>query len=202
MEQKVCYYHPILIFLLVIGFIMIPDSASAQIKSLSLGARLGINNSSAFFEDEQAGDRIDSRGGLQFGGVVGYELNSILALQLELLFIEKGWKEQGTGGERKLTYLDLPLLLAISTPWKTSPQLLVGPSLSYELSCSVRGVPGVGVVSGNDPRVEWEREKFLLGIWFGLGLSRQLGNGKLGLQFLGNISLTAGTSDPLPSLPQ
>ena len=104
-----------------------------------------------------------------------------------------------TGGGRKLTYLELPLLLGIRAPWKISPQLLVGPSLSYEVQSSVTGVSGVGTVSGSDPRVAWERERFLPGIWFGIGVGKQLNRGRLTLRFMGNVSLTNINREALPS---
>jgi len=182
--------------LLVIAFSSVSDSAWSQ--NLSLGAKVGISNSTALFEDEQSGDTISDRRGFQIGGVVEYELNSVLGLQLELTLLQKGWTEPGTGGERKLTYLDLPLLLSINAPWRTSPQLLVGPSLSYELGCSVTGVPDAGEVSCSDPRVAWERDKFLVGIGLGLGLRQRVGHGRLGVQFLGNVGLTDMNREALP----
>ncbi len=173
-------------------------SGTALAQSVSVGGRLGITNSAASFADENSGDRIDDRRGLQIGGIVDYQLNSILSLELEVSYLQKGWAELETGGDRKLTYLELPLLLSINAPWTTSPHLLAGPAVSYELSCSVTGVPQVGSVSCNDPRVEWHREKFQLGLWFGLGLGRWLGTSKLDLQFLGNLSLTDMNQEELP----
>jgi len=173
-------------------------SGTALAQSVSIGGRLGITNSAALFADQNSGDRIDDRRGFQIGGVIGYQLNPILSLQLEVSYLQKGWAEFETGGDRKLTYLELPLLLSINAPWTTSPHLLAGPSVSYELSCSVTGVPHVGQVSCGDPRVEWDREKFQLGLWFGLGLGRWLGTSKLDLQFLGNISLTDMNNEALP----
>lgn len=186
----------VVIVALLLGFTLGP--ISAQAPSFSMGGRLGITNSAAFIEDEFAGDSIDDRPGFQFGATVGYELNSILSFQVELSYVDKGWAEQGTGGNRKLTYLELPLLLGISGPWTTSPHLLVGPSLSYELDCSVTGVPGVGSVSCSDPQVEWERKKFLLGTWLGLGLGRRFGSGRLDVQVIGNVSLTDMNRETLP----
>jgi hypothetical protein len=172
------------------------DTALAQ--AVSIGGRLGISNSAALFADEHSRNRIDDRRGLQVSGIVGHELNSVLSLQLELSYIQKGWAELETGGDRKLTYLELPLLLSINAPWTTSPHLLVGPSVSRELNCSVIGVPQVGSVSCSDPRLGWDREKLLFGLWFGLGLGRWLGTSKLDVQFLGNISLTDIDREELP----
>jgi hypothetical protein len=173
-------------------------SGTALAQAVSIGGRLGLSNSAALFADEHSGDRIDDRRGLQVGGIVAHELNSILSLQLELSYVQKGWAEFETGGDRKLTYLELPLLLSISAPWTTSPHLLVGPSVSHELSCSVTGVPQVGSVSCSDPQLGWDREKLLLGLWFGLGLGRRFGTSTLDIQFIGNVSLTDMNREALP----
>ena len=97
-----------------------------------------------------------------------------------------------------MTYLELPLLVSVNAPWTTSPHVLAGPSLSFELSCSVTGAPEVGSVGCGESQVAWERAKAQLGLWFGFGLGRRLGKGKLALQFMGNLSLTDLNHEALP----
>ena len=180
---------------LLSALLLCPIQAHAQ---LSVGGRFGVNNSAALFEDEHSGDRIGARPGPVLSGLAAYQLNSIFSLQLELMFIQKGWEEPETGGGRRLTYLEVPLLLSVNAPWTISPHLLAGPSVSFELGCSVTGVPDVGSVSCGESEVAWERAKTHLGLWFGLGVGHRLGKGKLALQFMGNLGLTDLNQEALP----
>ncbi len=123
-------------------------------QDVSIGGRLGLVGGAVWFEDEEGNDMNRPRAGLQIGGVVAYRSRSILSMQAELWYVQKGWTETQGGGGRRLTYVELPLLLTVTAPWKTAPQLLAGASASLELGCSVTGVRGVGSVGCNDPQVE------------------------------------------------
>jgi hypothetical protein len=166
-------------------------------QDISVGGRLGFVGAAAKFEDDEA-DRIDASTGLQIAGFAAYDLGSILSVQLELSYIQKGWAEGQTGGARKLSYLELPLLVTIGAPWNTSPHLVAGPAVSFELTCTVTGIPGVGSTGCRDPQVAWDRAKTHLGVWFGLGLGRRLGNNRLDLQLMGNVTLTDLNREELP----
>jgi len=166
-------------------------------QDFSIGGRLGLVGGAVWFQDEESNDMVKPRAGLQIGGVLAYELSSIVSLQTELWYVQKGWTETQAGGGRRLAYMELPLLMAVTAPWKTAPQLLAGGSVGLELACSVTGVD-VGAVSCDDARVEWHRAKTQLGTWFGLGLRRRLGRGQLEFQLLGNLNLTSVNSETLP----
>ena len=182
---------------LALSLLFFPAQAIAQ--RFSVGGRVGFGAANAVFEDEYSNDRIEPRPGLLVGGIAGYQLNSILTLQLELLYMQRGWAELETGGGRRLTYLEAPLLLGINVPWTTSPHLLAGPSVALELGCSITGVPEVGSVDCDDSQVEWDRTKVQFGVWLGLGVGRWFGWGRLDLQLLGNLSLTDMNREALPS---
>ncbi len=177
--------------------LLLPGHVVAQ--QLSLGGRVGFGAANALFEDEHSGDRIDPRMAPLLGAVAAYQLSSIVSLHAELLYSQKGWVEFQTGGGRRLSYLQLPVLFGLDAPWRTSPHLLVGPSIGFELACSITDVPGVGSVGCDDEQVAWDRAKVQYGVWVGLGLGRWFGEGKLDLQLLGDFSLTDTNREPLPS---
>ncbi len=179
-----------------VALLCIPSQVIAQ--EFSIGGRIGLATSNAIFEDQHSNDRIDPRLGPLFGGVVAYRLTGAISVQAELLYMQKGWTEFGTGGERKLTYLEVPILLGVGAPWTTSPHLLTGPSISYELGCSITGVPEVGSVGCDDSQVQWHRPKLQFGVWLGLGVGRWFGNNRLDLQLLGDLNVTDMNREELP----
>ena len=167
-------------------------------QDVSIGGRLGLVGGAVWFEDKEANDVMSPMPGLQIGGVAAYRPQSVVSLQAELWYVQKGWTETRAGGGRRLTYLELPLLLTVTAPWKTAPQLIAGASASLELACSVTGVPEVGSVSCDDPWVEWHRRKAQVATWLGIGVRRQLGRGHLAVQVLGNLNLTNLNRERLP----
>jgi len=183
---------PIVAVLLAVG----AGRLSAQ--DVSIGGRLGLVGGAVWFEDEEANDIIKPMLGLQIGGVAAYRPQSVVSLQAELWYVQKGWAETRAGGGRRLTYLELPLLLTVTAPWKTAPQLIAGASASLELGCSVTGVPDVGSVSCDHPRVEWHHRKAQVATWLGIGVRRQLGRGHLAAQLLGSLNLTNVSRERLP----
>ncbi len=171
--------------------------AGAECQTVSVGGRLGFVGGAVWFEDDEANDVMQPMPGLQVGGVLAYETGSVLSLQAELWYVQKGWTETDAAGGRRLTYVELPLLVRIAAPWKTAPHVMTGLSVSLELACSVTGVDGGGV-SCDDTRVEWDRAKTQLGTWLGLGLGTRLGTGRLDVQLLGNLNLTSVNRETLP----
>lgn len=166
-------------------------------QDISLGGRFGLGPGAVFFEYEEANDMIKPMLGFQIGGVAAYRLNSILSLQAELLYVQKGWIETPAGGARRFAYVELPLFLTATARWSTAPQLVVGVSVSRELGCSVTGVPGVGSLSCDDPRVEWHHTTTQFGTWVGFGVRQRFGASYLDIQLLGNFNLTNLNREPL-----
>ena len=166
-------------------------------QDISLGGRLGAVAGAVWFEYEEANDMIKPMLGLQIGGVAAYRLSSILSLQAELWYVQKGWLETRAGGARRFAYVELPLFLTATARWSTAPQLMVGASVSRELACSVTGVPGVGSLSCDDPRVEWNHTTAQFGTWVGFGVRRRFGASDLDIQLLGNLNLTNLDREPL-----
>lgn len=167
-------------------------------QDVSVGGRVGLVGGAVLFEDPEAADQVKPKAGFQIGGAVAYGSRSILSVQAELWYVQKGWTETQAGGGRRLSYMELPLLLTVTAPWKTAPQLLAGVSASLELACSVTGVPEVGSVSCDDPQVEWHHSKAQFASWFGVGVRRRFGSSHLDVQLLGSLNLTNLNREPLP----
>ena len=186
----------IAVFPILLMLIINPGVVDSQ--RLSLGGRVGLGLGLALFEDGESNGHVAFNVGQQLGALAAYDLTSVFSVQLELSYTQKGWSEGQDGGGRKLTFVELPLLFAVDAPWKAVPNLLFGPSVSYEVRCSVSGIPVVGSVGCNDDRVEWHRKKTQFGILFGLGLGRPFGRGNLDFQLLGDLSLTNLNRETLP----
>jgi hypothetical protein len=167
-------------------------------QDLSIGGRLGLVGGVVWFEDDEANDMNKPRAGFQIGGAVAYRPRSVISTQAELWYVQKGWKETQGGGGRRLTYVELPLFVTVTAPWKTAPQLIAGASVGLELGCSVTGVRGVGSVSCDDPLVEWQHTKAQFGTWLGLGVRRRLGSSHFDVQLLANFNLTDLNREPVP----
>ncbi len=167
-------------------------------QGVSVGGRLGAVAGAVWFEDDEANDQVKPKLGVQIGGAVVYELTSIVSVRTELWWVQKGWKETQAGGGRRLAYVELPLLLTATLPWRTAPQLLAGVSASRELTCTVTRVREVGSVGCDDLQVEWHHEKTQVATWFGFGVRRRYGSSHLELQLLGSLHLTDVNRERLP----
>jgi hypothetical protein len=187
--------NPIVLFSVLMAIPICPTATESQ--SLSVGGSVGFVAGAVWFEADESNEWWP-KPGFRVGGVAAYEVSRILSLHAELAYVQKGWTEHNAGGGRRLTYLEVPVLLALRAPWTTAPELLAGPSVSFELGCSVTGVPDVGSVSCDDARVAWHREKTQVGMWFGLGLRRGGGRRRLDVQLLFNLGITDLNRETLP----
>ena len=90
-----------------------------------------------------------SREGTMFGATITLPLSKGVALQPEALFINKGSAFDVSGGGTrnvKLDYLEVPLLLRFDRHLTSAigPHFYLGPSVGFNLSCSVT-VSGSGI---------------------------------------------------------
>ena len=180
----------------LVVLVMLPISGSAQ--DFMFGGRAGAGIAVAMFEDEHSNDRVEEPFAMQFGLVALHQMTRVFSLRVEALYAQKGWAEFVTGGGRRLSYVELPLLLGFHIPWKTSPHVFVGPAVSFEIGCAITEVPDVGSVSCNDSQVEWDRAKLLVGSVVGIGLSPPLGRGALHIELIANFGLTNANREILP----
>jgi hypothetical protein len=91
----------------------------------------------------------DWRTGVTAGGFVSLDLASMLTLQADLLFSQRGFGFRMYGGDAGLIpgkaevgALEFHMNLGVRLPWRTdrvSPRVFVGPAVGYELSCTVNG---------------------------------------------------------------
>jgi hypothetical protein len=113
-----------------------PTADDDNRDQFGFGLKAGVNFANVY--DEQGEDFVaDGRTGF-FGGVfVSVPLGTVIGLQPEINYSQKGFKAKGTflGGafdfERTTSYLDIPLLLQIK-PHKCIT-ILAGPQFSYLL---------------------------------------------------------------------
>lgn len=167
-------------------------------QNLAVGGRLGVVGGSVWFEDVESSSTMQPMPGLKIGGVLTYRPRSVVSLHTELWYVQKGWTEARPGAGRRLSYVELPVLLTVTAPWTTAPQLIAGVAGSLELGCSVVGVPGMGSISCDDPRASWRRRKVHLGTWFGVGVRRRLGANRLDVQLLADVNFTSVNDETLP----
>lgn len=173
-------------------------AAPLHAQDLGVGGRLGIVGGAVWFEDRESIDIMQPMPGLQVGVVVAYRARSAVSLQAELWYVQKGWTESRPGAGRRLSYVELPVFVTVTAPWKTAPQLVAGVSGGLELGCSVVGAPEAGSVSCDDPRVAWRRRTAQFGVWLGLGVRRRFGARRFDLQLLGNLNLSDLNRETLP----
>jgi hypothetical protein len=184
------------LFLLLLAALFCPKITASQ--SLFIGGRAGVGAGTLIFEDPESSERAGLHVGPRLGGLVGYEINSVLSVQLEMSYASRGWTEGENGAGRRLSYMQMPLVIMLSAPWKTSPHILLGPALSYEVGCDVHGIAELGRVGCDDSRVEWGRHKTQVGMHVGLGIGRPFRGGKLEFQLVGDIGLRNSINETLP----
>jgi len=184
------------IFLLILAAMFCPGNTIAQ--TFSVGGRLGVGLGTLAFEDTESQNRAGVHVGPRLGGLVAFNLNPVFAVQLELSYARRGWTEGENGAGRRLSYFQVPLVLMVRAPWRTSPHLLFGPAISHEVGCNVYGIAELGSVSCSDSRVEWSRNKTLVGMHLGLGIGRPFRGGTLEFQMVGDIGLRNSITETLP----
>jgi len=117
------------------------------------------------------------------------------------------WVSAALGADRKPMERKVVLLLTIVPVIVGLDLSSIYPVTSGFIRCTERGadVDHADVTPGplwvqllENDTVAWKREKFLVGIWFGLGLRRTIRKGKVGFQLLGNLSLTDMNRETAP----
>jgi hypothetical protein len=166
-------------------------------KGFFLGLKAGIDLSSLSNVDVEDPAKMVQKLGFQGGLVAKAGFNPYLALQMELLFAQKGMKltvtESGITAKvwTNINYLEIPLLLKASIP--LDPVFIyanVGPSLGIGLSAKLATDPDLGL----NQTIKFEENGFQrldFGVVFGGGVGVKLGNGELFL----DLRYTLGISD-------
>jgi hypothetical protein len=128
-------------------FSMLPVSSVAQTK-IDVGFKGGA--SFAHFHGEDISYDVDTRNGLTVGGFLTVNVNNYLAIQPEILFVQKGTNATVSAfefnwsygicyhegyWEDRLSYLETPVLVKLKIPTgaMVEPGLYVGPSFAIKL---------------------------------------------------------------------
>jgi len=161
---------------------------AATPSSSSPGLRLGVEAGMNFanFDGQSVGDVFASRLGFVGGGFLDLPLGSVLNLQPELLYEQKGGKFNGN--PYQLNYVAIPVLLDINVIGPLG--ILVGPSFNANVTNSgINNVNStdIGLVLGGQLNLD----RFLIGARYEVGLSNVSSN--YAIQN-GTFSLLAGLS--------
>jgi hypothetical protein len=157
---------------LFLGLILVGGASTAMAQEYSGGVKAGVNFAKLHFDgDEADNSAIDNRTGLVAGVFIVWPASGRLAVQTEALYSQKGatFHEEGASGSVKLDYLDVPILLRLSTPASngTSFHVFGGPSLGVRLRARSE-IEFQGETESEDFSDEVER--FDLGLVAGAGV--------------------------------
>lgn len=114
-------------------------SAAAQ---TAYGIKGGVTWADAAFIDQFTSDALMRKAG---GGFVTLPLSERATVQLEALYIERGFSTSGLhqdGSRTRMSYLDFPILLrfrATPSPGRVRPILLAGAYWGHEVACRLEG---------------------------------------------------------------
>ncbi|HEX8350149.1 MAG TPA: porin family protein, partial [Hymenobacter sp.] len=149
------------------------SAASAQ--DIRFGAKVGVNYSTITADDTEG---IESKIGLQAGGLVNFGLSDLISIQPEVLYSQKGYQsEEDSDFKVKLNYIDIPVMVKVNAG-----------GLFFE------GGPQVGILASakaTDGSTDVDIKEGLNTVDFGyaVGLGYQLESGPmLGLRYNGGIS--------------
>lgn len=118
-------------------------SAIAQDQPAAVGVKGGVNFADLQFDTDAGDGNFDRRAGFVGGLFVIWPANRRVALQTEALFSQKGAKvdQDGIDGKIKLDYLDVPVLLRVSSNplVQTSFHAFAGPSFGIRVRARAKG---------------------------------------------------------------
>ncbi len=167
---------------------------AAQETPASLGALVGANVA------DQAGQDVfvpHDKFGL-IGGLSGtLRFSDRWAVQLDGLYVEKGGRENNDrdpddpfDDNLSLRYLEFAVLVKFAlASGGARPELFVGPSFAYELSCSYDTAPGGASSPVDCPEAGLQTRSLDLGIAFGADVEIPLGSGHLVIDGRGIVGL-------------
>ncbi len=182
----------ILMGLLLAG--ALASQASAQ--TFNLGLEAGANLSNFIGSDvSQLGNFNSSKLGFVGGGFLSLNFGQMFAIRPEVLYEQKGNQYSGTTTTVEMDYIEVPVLLKISTGLPVvNPAVLLGPSFSWNTLAQNGGKnitninsSDVGLVGG----LEFDIDKFLVSGRYELGLDNVSSNKNIQN---GTITLLVGYS--------
>jgi hypothetical protein len=177
-----------------IAFAILAGRADAQESRFAIGAFAGADVA------DQAGSDVfapHDRIGFIGGASSAFRFSGRWSVQLDALYVQKGGRENndndpgdGNDDELSLDYLEIPLLLKFAfTEGGTRPELYVGPSFDFELSCSYDVFPDGGSLPVDCADAGLRTRPVDVGIAFGLDVEVPLGSGWLVIEGRGVVGL-------------
>jgi outer membrane protein W len=138
MERIVKHMH----FLVATAVLAALISSSALAGQITLGAKVGMILSNITQTPEEWEQHKLYKGGFIGGIYMNYAFNENFSIQPELLYTQKGVKDNLYDGiitvdlTAHFDYIELPVLLKYTYPWKENfrPFIYAGPSFSYTLN--------------------------------------------------------------------
>lgn len=141
----------------------------------AFGVLGGITSSNVTIDGEVISFSLDSRTAITGGLSVQFPLGSMLALEIDALYTEKGTKisDGGDSAELKLSYIDVPVLLRYTLGTaEAKPFVLAGGSLGLKLDCKVGATSGSVSANADCTDINEDDQKGLdLGFTFGGGVA-------------------------------
>jgi hypothetical protein len=180
---------------LILVLFVVPSAGRAQDGPVSLGVIAGAN-----VADQAGQDVFTPHDRIGFiGGVSGaFRLASRWSIQLDGLYVQKGGRENNDNDpgdlddELSLEYLEFPLLLKFSfTEGGTRPELFVGPSFAFELSCSYDAFPDGSSDPVDCSEAGLQIRSLDVGVAFGADVEIPLGSGQLVIDGRGVVGLSS-----------
>ncbi len=112
--------------------------APAQAQ-LTAGVQVGVNSSNISLTDVP-GVSTSSLTGFMGGGWVGAHVGSIIAIQVEAFYTQKGAKLESSGVPTetlKVDYVEVPVIVRVGIPIipVISPYIYGGPAIAFNVSC-------------------------------------------------------------------
>ena len=173
---------------LIVTLICMVGAAHSQ---NAIGAKVGFNLAT-YLGDTEFIDNKGSHFGLQFGGLFEYDVNDLLSIQTELLYIQKGVSAEisllGSDLESEIVfnYIDVPLLAKLKFGNREELNFFVtaGPNFGYAASGETEESTvfmGETIVESMD--IDFEEEegfsRFEIGVSIGAGVDFPLGPGNI-----------------------
>ena len=167
----------LLVLCLLVGFLSLPHSSTAQIAAYEVGVKAGINYSD--IQSERVGGN-ERRRGYVGGGFVEADFAGPFAVEAEVLYSQKGDETDigsGTTASRfklKLDYIEVPVLLKLQGPLlgNAEANFYAGPAFAFKVNESVEGLSADTQLAGTLAKQTDVSAAFGVEFGFGLGEGR------------------------------
>lgn len=160
----------------------------ALAQGISLGLKGGVNMSN-IVGSGYSGTKLNT--GFSAGGYLTLSLLPSFAIQPEIYYTQKGWKESGTlfgsayEGKSRLNYLEIPVLAKFSFGVLVKPYFVAGPAFATLLSAPAEVTIGGTTVTGD---IDGVLKKSDLGLVLGAGVTTPI---KLSLEARYTLGLSS-----------